>query len=202
MRRLAALSLLGLASLASADRVLTVPTARKLTYGTVRYEFRAEPKQRGAREHLLGVGIGPAYELELRTEWKNDRVSVGTFDFAYNLIAPIPELSPGISFGVQDALDQTFDGRRFYLATTFRPIFSTVNGDVPADVTLGLFQGRYTHPFVGVSLPFAREFRLLAEHNGFRPQAGFELRPRPNLGLRIAFRERQTLTSLQYSTRF
>ncbi|MGV3614464.1 MAG: hypothetical protein ACO1SV_03930 [Fimbriimonas sp.] len=202
MRRVAALAMLGLAATAAADRVLTVPTGRKIPFGTVRYEFRAEPKQRGAREHLLGVGIGTSFELEARTNWLDDSHTRGTFDLAYNVIAPLPDISPGISFGVQDALDETEDRRRFYAAITFRPVFTTANGDTPADVTLGLFQGEYTHPFVGVSLPFTREFRVLAEHNGLRPAAGFEYRPRPNLGFRIQFRESQTLASLQLTTKF
>jgi hypothetical protein len=202
MRRLAALATLGLAAVASADRVITVPTARKLPFGTVRYEFRSEPRGEGAREHLLAAGISTLYELEVRTSWLDSGKQVGTFDLAYNVLAPLPEIAPGLSFGIQDALDQTEDGRRLYAAITFRPVFVTANGDVPADVTLGIFQGEYTHPFVGVSLPLARQFRVLAEHNGFRPAAGFEIRPQPNLGFRIQFRERQTLASLQVTTRF
>ena len=148
------------------------------------------------------MGLNPFVELEVRSNWLSENDSNATFDLAYNVIAPLPDLSPGISFGVQDVLDETPEGRRAYGAITFRPIFTTINGDVPADVTLGFFQGRYTQAFVGVSFPFARQFRLLAEHNGDQPSAGFELRPRPNLGFRIQFRERETLASLQLTTRF
>lgn len=194
--------MLGLSAVAAADRLITIPTGRKLPFGTVRYEFRAEPKQRGAREHLLAAGIGTSFEIEARTSWLQDDRGTGTFDLAYNVIAPIPDLSPGISFGVQDAMDETEDRRRFYAAITFRPYFTTANGDTPGEVTLGVLQGEYTHPFVGVGIPFTREFRLLAEHNGLRPAAGFEYRPKPNLGFRIQFREHQTMASLQLTTKF
>lgn len=202
MRPVIVVALLGFAALASADRVISVPTGRKLPFGTIRYEFRAEPVQRGNEEHLFAAGIGTSFEIEARTSWLEKDRGSGTFDLAYNLIAPIPDLSPGISFGVQDALDQTQDRRRFYAAITFRPYFITANGDVPGEVTLGIFQGEYTHPFVGVGIPFSRELRLLAEHNGFRPAAGFEYRLKPNIGFRMQFRQRQTLASLQLTTKF
>ena len=202
MRPVAVLAMLGLAAVAAADRLITIPTGRKLPYGTVRYEFRSEGKQRGTREHLLAAGIGTSFELEARTSWLDKDRGAGTFDLAYNVISPIPDLSPGISFGVQDALDQTEDRRRFYTALTFRPYFITANGDVPGEVTLGIMQGEYTHPFVGVGIPFSREFRILAEHNGLRPAAGFEYRPKPNYAFRFQFRERQTLLSLQLTTKF
>lgn len=202
MRPVIVVALLGGAALASADRLITVPTGRKLPFGTVRYEFRAEPKQRGNEEHLFAAGIGTSFEIEARTSWLEQDRGSGTFDLAYNFIAPIPDLSPGISVGVQDALDQTEDRRRVYAAITFRPYFITANGDVPGEVTVGILQGEYTHPFVGVGIPLAREIRLLAEHNGFRLAAGVEYRPKPNLGFRFQTRGHQTLASLQLTTKF
>jgi hypothetical protein len=202
MTRLAVPAFLALAALAPADRVITVPTARKIPAGTVRYEFRGQAVGSGVRENLLGIGLNQFYELEMRTSSLYGKEEKGTFDFSYNVVAPIPEISPGISFGVQDVLDETEDRRRYYGAITFRPIFSTVNGDVAGEVTLGIIQGEYTHPFVGAVVPFSREFRLLAEHNGFRPAAGFEVRPRADLGLRFQVREGRTLVGLQYTRKF
>ena len=193
---------LAFSAVASADRLITVPTARKIPVGFGRYEFRGVPKSGGAHESLIGVGLTTLYEMELRTSSLDGGGERGTFDLAYNVIAPIPELAPGISFGIQDVLGRTQDHRRYYAAVTYRPYVLTANGEMPADVTIGMIQGPYLHPFVGVMLPLAHELRLLVEHNGYRGAAGVEYRPRANFALRWQFRDRQNMASVQYTFHF
>ncbi|AIE84288.1 hypothetical protein [Fimbriimonas ginsengisoli] len=202
MRRAFVLTLIASAAIGHADRLITIPTARKLPYRTVRYEFRGEPKQIGERENLIGLGIGTAFDMELRLDQEPGERAVDTFDFAYNYISAIPGLTPGLSLGVQDAVDRTADGRRFFGAATFREPFTTINGDVPADITLGVFAGRHWSPFVGVSIPFSKEFHLLVEHNGFRISSGIEYQVSSLLNLRAQVRDHQTLLSLQLTRRF
>lgn len=203
MTRIAAIGLFGvMAATASADRVITVPTGRKILYRTARYEFRTEPHSGGTAEQLFGVGIGTSIEAEFRSTQLYGADLKDTLDLAYNVVAPIPDISPGISFGVQDAFNRTTDGRRFFAAFTTRQVVDTLNGAYTAEVTLGVMKGKYTRPYVGLSLPFSEEFRLLVEHNGLRAAAGFEIRPAPMLGLRFQVREKQTFVSAQITTRF
>lgn len=176
------------ASPAHADRIITVPTARKLPFRTVRYELQAHPGGNRVSESYLGIGIGTALEIELRHGAARSGGAEGTIDFAYNYLPPILD-APGISFGIQDALDRTPDGQRFFFAIGFRPMFSTLSGDVPADVTLGAFLGRVDSAFVGVAIPFSEQVRLLAEHNGYRLSSGFEIRPVRTIGLRAILRD-------------
>jgi len=191
-----------LGSVASADRLIDIPTARKIPYEDYRYEFRAQPFAGGAFEQYLGVGVGKSFELDLRGIEQQGEKQIGTFDFAYDFIAAIPGVSPGISFGVQDGQNQTQDGRRFYGVTTFREPMQVINESVKADISLGFQVGKLTSPFVGVELPFSRLVYLVAEHSGYRLSAGLELRPAPNLVLRYVDRGNQMLVSLSVSSRF
>ena len=191
-----------LAAVAPADRLITIPTGRKLPYGTVRYEFRYQPFEGGTQENLLGLGISTAFDMEIRTDRGIGESTTGTFDIAYNLIAALPGLSPGISFGVQDALDHTPDGRRFFGVVTFREPFSTINGDFPADITVGVMGAKKVTPIVGVEVPFSKEVHLLVEHNGLRIASGMEFRPKPWLNLRAQIIGTRTELSAQVTTHF
>jgi len=194
--------MLSLGAIASADRLIDIPTARKIPYDDFRYEFRSEPFVSGTFEQYLGLGIGKSFELDLRSmEQRGDR-QVGTFDFAYDFIAAIPDVSPGISIGVQDAADRTIDGRRYYIATTYREALQVINESVKADITLGAQTGKISSPFVGFLLPFSKEVYLIGEHNGYRISAGFEIRPAPNMAFRFYTRGSNAMLSLSLSSRF
>jgi len=191
-----------LAAFASADRLIDIPTARKIVYLDFRYEFRAQPFAGGAYEHYLGIGVGKAFELDLRNVVPMAGRPEGTFDFAYDYIAAIPGASPGISMGVQDAANVTQDGRRFYAVTTYREPLDVINGSVNTDVTIGVQTGSLTSPFVGFLLPFSKQFFLVGEDSGFRVSAGIELRPANNVSIRFVTRGSTTLLSLSASSRF
>lgn len=195
-------SLVTLGTVASADRLIDIPTARKIPYEDYRYEFRAQPFVGGAFEQYLGIGIGKSFELDLRGVEQQGEKQVGTFDFAYDFIAAIPGVSPGISFGVQDAQNQTDDGRRFYAVSTFREPLQVINESVKSDITVGFQVGRITSPFLGFELPFSRQIFFVAEHSGYRISAGLEIRPASNVVIRYVERGNQTLLSLSVSSRF
>lgn len=128
--------------------------------------------------------------------------AVQTFDLGYNFVAPIPGFTPGISFGIQDVMNKTDDGRRPYMAVTFRPTFMTINGDFPADITLGAYIAANRSVFVSGSLPFSKEFRFLFEHNGFRLASGFEVRPMPEFAIRLLYRGNDVLGGVMLSKGF
>ena len=202
MRLPALLCILSLGAIASADRLIDIPTARKIPFDDFRYEFRSEPFVAGSFEQYLGLGVGKSFELDLRSvEQRGDR-QVGTFDFAYDFIAAIPNVSPGISVGVQDAADRTLDGRRYYVATTYREAMQVINESVKADITVGVQTGRLSSPFVGFLLPFSKEVFLIGEHNGYRISAGFEIRPAANLSVRYYTRGSSAMLSFSLSSRF
>ncbi len=194
--------LLSMAFVSQADRLITIPTAHKLRIGEYRYEITS--LQGAGREsyQYLGTGLTSNMDIEFRTERFPGANERSTFDLSYNHFPAGLDIVPGLSVGVQDAMNQTRDGRRFYLATSFTNIFGTINGDVPADVTLGGFFGAQSSAFVGVSIPFSKEVRLLAEDNGYRLTAGFEVRPVKWLGLRMLFRNQQTFVDASVTRRF
>jgi hypothetical protein len=190
------------ATTAFADELIDIPTARKISFEDVRYEFRADPTLRGTSQSFLGVGIGNSYELDFRDIQNKGSAAVATYDFEYNLLAAIPGLAPGFSLGVQDAANLTSDGRRFYAVTTFRNTMDDIPGNVYADITLGFQVGSLTSPFVGVAVPFATNLFVLAEDSGFRVSAGLEYRPSKRMNVRLVVRNNQTLLSLSATTRF
>jgi hypothetical protein len=154
------------------------------------------------QEYFFGFGLSPFLDMEIRSEYFDGSSPKGTFDIGYNYISPIPDITPGITLGVQDALDQTRDGLRFFGAITYRPVFSTINGDIPADLTIGVFAGSRNAPFAGGTIPFSREFRFLYEYNGTRFASGIEVLPMKDLGFRLVFRDRDVLGGMHYTRRF
>jgi hypothetical protein len=192
-----------LAAMAQADRLIYIPTARKIPFRTIRYELRAEPRVQGEIEHYVGFGLTTSFELELRSQnLRLDRPE-GTFDLTYNYLSPLTGLTPGFSVGIQDVLDRTDDGRKGFLAITFREGFLAIGGEFPADLTLGIsyVQGR-VYPMVGASIPFSQSVRVLAEHDGFRISVGFEVKPSRPLALRLIVRDKNALLGFVVQHRF
>ncbi|CAN5396106.1 hypothetical protein BH11ARM2_BH11ARM2_10700 [soil metagenome] len=201
--RIAATALVALlAAGAYADRLISIPIGRKLRYKEFRIEGAFEPYKNGLFESYLAGGITTGFDLEVRSQRLRGEPGFTAADLSYNILSPIADLAPGASVGVQDALDVTRDGRYFYLAITIRKTYTTLDGDVPGDVTLGVKQGRYLYPFLGVSIPFSQAFRFIAEHDGIRPAAGIDLTFARQVGLRFYFRGEQGFVSLRYTRQF
>lgn len=191
-----------IASSAFADELIDIPTARKITFEDVRYEFRAQPDLRGNNQQFLGIGVGTSFELDLKDTHTTKLAPVGSFDVAYNILTAFPGLAPGFAVGIQDAPNLTPDGRRFYLVTTFRNEMDDLPGNLYTDVSLGIQTGSITSPFVGISMPFSKTLYLVAEDSGLRVSGGFELRPAPRVNLRFVVRDNQPLISLSASGKF
>lgn len=196
--RQAAIALVVLAAAtAPAERHILAPMGAKLRSGAVRMEAwtQASAKPR----FWLDAGLGLKFDASL-SQTPGRGVSL---DASYNWLAPITDITPGLSVGFQDAFNLTPEGRAVYLAATYR-IGNTgrFNQDVPTEVHLGFWTRESGLMFFGVSLPFAREFRLLAEHDSTAITAGFELRPRPEATLRVLWRDGAPGVSLRLSHRF
>lgn len=198
VRFLPAFLVLLVAGNAFAERELYIPTAKKLSAGTIKYELRYDPRDRSS-EQYLGFGATSFWEVEL---YDRDNQNA-TFDLTYNLISPLTDLSPGIAFGFQDLLDQTDSGRRPFAVATFRQGFYAIGGEFPADFTLGLtYMNRRLTPLVGASIPFSEQVRLIAEHDGNGVAAGLEVHPIRPLGLTFIVRQNRGLLGFSYRAHF
>ena len=191
-----------LAAAVSADRLIRIPTGKKLLSDSYRFEIMAEPS-RDRTLGWLGAGLGPSFDLELTGESFNSNRIVSSFDFSYNYLVPITDFIPGLSFGVQDGLGVTERGRSLYLAVTFRlGNYGEHNQDVPTELTIGFWTRREGVAFGGVSLPMSEHLKLLAEHDASHLTAGFELSPVEGGSFRFLFRKNQVLIGLRISQRF
>jgi hypothetical protein len=190
---------------AVADREITIPVGRKLTYRNVRFEFQDDLRGKGPKSALLAAGLTAELEIELHSFRQallgRDR-SWQTADFAFVPAGPIADLSPGFSFGVQDIADKTELGVRFYAAITFRTDISLEGGDQPGDLTLGGYFGKHGSGFIGASLPLTPQLRFIVEHANGEIGGGIELRPRGPFAFRYATRGKQTYASLRLTWRF
>jgi hypothetical protein len=202
VRALVLLPLLAAPAFASAERLLYIPTARKIPLGQLHYEFRHDPS-RSLTEHYFRAAVTHSIELEIRSQPWGTRSSEVGVDLTYNYIVPLVGFTPGFAFGVQDAADQTADGRRLFFAVTFREGFFVEGGEELGEATLGIshFQGRI-QPFVGASIPLSQRLRILAEHDGLRVNAGVELRVIPQASIRAMMRDRRPLFGVALNHRF
>jgi len=187
---------------AFADRLLQIPTGRKIPFRSLRSELWFEPHQDGTTEYYAAAGLTNSIDFEIRTQRFRNQDVKQALDFSYQFVGPIPDLSPGISVGIQDALNQTSDGRRPYLAFTLRQTMSVLDGDAYGDLTLGTFFGVKSGALIGFSLPVTQKFRLVVDHNGYRAAGGLEIAPFAGASVKLIARGDQTFLTLGYTRRF
>lgn len=190
--------MLALCAWVHGDRLINIPTGKKLPFDEVRAEFVFGGKP-SHEQGYIGMGIGLQFDAELIYERFSPNPAFVSFNFAYNYVTPVTDLSPGVSVGVRDATNRTADGRAFYIAATFRIATDT---NAPAELTLGGGTQSLRGFFVGAMLPLTERLRLLGEHDSLRWTAGFELRPFRGLFLRTLFRQDRTQFSVGYAVRF
>lgn len=192
------------ASAASADRLISIPLGRKIPFHEIKFDTFAELSRARTFDRFVGVGISPEFELDYHGERIDGGPMRDTLDFSYNFIPPFTGQTPGISVGVMDGLNRMRDGRRGYLAVTFRnPVDNIGNGNLPLDVTLGISQGDRTRPFVGVSIPLTEHLRMQVEHNGFRIASALEYRLFDDaFGARLVIRDDDVMGGINFRLRF
>ncbi len=188
MRLITGLAIFSLAAATQADRLIHIPLGKKVPRHVIRVEGDFDQNDFHAFHGYLDAGLTIDLDATIREDSVAGDPRRATFDFSYNYISPITDASPGISVGVQDAPNRTADGRRFYFASTFRVgLAGSADTFTPAEITLGGFAGRKSTAFVGAMLPLTPAFRLMAEHDGYRVNAGIELRPVSNISLKYLF---------------
>lgn len=189
-----------------ADRLIQIPTGLRVSSREVRTDAvwpqgKSEPARAAA-----AWGLGQAFEVGLEYQrWKGTRSELNHLgvDFSYQYVVPVPDLVPGIAFGVRDLFNVTHDRIGLYAAATWRfvPPLSLFNED-SAEFTLGLGLGRNEGLFLGAALPVGPPLRLLAEYDARRITAGVEVRPWRGLGVRWLFFEGGNEIGLSYRIRF
>ncbi|MBS1716618.1 MAG: hypothetical protein JSS72_02660 [Armatimonadetes bacterium] len=189
-------------SLGFADHLITIPVGYKVPDGLLRIEGFAD-----VRDHTRWFGrfdapVNDSFDITIRGG-EDGTSRYTTFDFSYNFFAPFIDFGPGISIGVQDALDRTPERNRFYTAITYRFGADTkVNPRDPGEVTVGFFAGHRPSPLLGVTIPVSSQLHLIGDYNGYIRSAGFEIRPSRELGLRLYWQETHTLATLTLQKRF
>lgn len=203
VRALLGLLLLSVSLPASADRLITVPMGTKIRDGFLKADYLYSTAN-GDSIGRFGYGFGQTFEaawtLDNRMTSRGPATSV---DLAYNHVPPIIDISPGLTVGVRDLMDITPEGFAAYAAFTWRfGNFGTFNQETPTELTMGLWTQSSGVGFVGFSMPFFDELRLIGEHDSQRLTAGFEVRPVPGLGARMLFRSGDVLFGAHLSARF
>lgn len=202
MRLTAILFVLLTAGSVFADRIFLVPTGKRLTRNLVRAEFMSE-LSRDRSMAWLGTGIGESFELELTGEKLTSDNYEMSFDASYNFLVPVTDFMPGVSFGVQDVLNETERGRGLYAAVTYRiGNYDEHNQDVPTEVTFGFWDRNEGLLFAGAKLPFSEHFKLLVEHDSLQFTAGIELSPYRASSFKVMFRESEVLVGFSFQSKF
>jgi hypothetical protein len=184
------------------DRVIDVPIGKSLAMGTVYFSDLEGMNQGGVHDRYFAFAPLIGLEFGVRQRVRPSESGHTTLDFAYNFVAPVASLSPGISVGMLDALNETIDGRRTYIALTFRELLDVGEKGANAETTIGVQFGQINSGFVGVTLPLSSNFKFLVEHNGARVSTGFELAIDKSVRARAITQDGLFLFGLNLSRRF
>lgn len=202
MRGFLSIVIVSLGALSFGDRIVDVPIGRSLLMGTFQISDLEGMNHGGVHDRYLAYSPLRGFEFGLRQRTRPKETDKLTFDVAYNIVAPVAGLSPGISVGMLDGLNQTIDGRRTYVAFTFRELLDVGQKGSNGEATMGVQFGHINSGFVGVNIPFSDNFRLLVEHNGARISTGFEYAVDKSVRARIISQEGLFLMGLNLSRRF
>lgn len=197
------MALVFIASAAWADRLVRIPTAAKVPLGDARFGYLQPLGARSEYRSYVGFGVTKAFEGEITVERSQRSSAALSCNLAYNLVAPLTNYTPGISFGVQDILDRTEDGRGFYLAVTYRlSVDETQMISAPVELTLGVGVGGFHGAFVGLVLPLSNQLKGVFEHDSRRLSAGLQWEPTRGLLLRWGVQDDRGFASATVSARF
>jgi hypothetical protein len=185
-----------------ADRVLNVPIAGSIGKNRIRLESVHGLNNRNAREQFFEFSPINSLDFTVRNRNRLDDDGSLTTDISYTVVPPVRSFAPGIAVGVLDAANKTFDGRRGFVAFTFRELLEVGTQGETGDLTIGAQFGSINSGLFAVTLPFSGHLRFIAEHNGARLTTGFETNPINGLNLRILNQDKLLLGGIQYTVRF
>lgn len=192
-----------MASMACADRLFDIPVGKKIPYRDVRFEHIFDGGESTTNKNYLGLGITNIFDLELTYEQFSGISKVYSLDFSYNYTTPLIDFGPGLSVGVRDALNETRDGRYYYLALTKAiGLDGLLNQDVPFEFTVGYTAGSRNGLYAGANVPFTYFLRFITEFSKAGVTNGLELQPGRGVSLKWMHRDQQVLWSLGWTTRF
>lgn len=202
MRFAVAICLAGLASFVHADRNVYLPIARTIGFKNVRYDIFSYPNTVGNTDQFLAFSPVRNWEIELRQQRRGLLGTRETFDFQRNLLPPFVGTSPGISVGVLDVVNQSFEGRRGFIALTFKELLEVSESGEPGEVTLGYQFGSRTSGYVGATLSISPRTRLFFEHNSIQLIAGADSEILPKVRARVFTTDKVLGFSINYVVRF
>jgi hypothetical protein len=206
MLRVAILTgILSLSSLASAERLIFIPTAKRLADFETRAEVLIEGLSLANRQNWLSAGFGGKFEVELYNEkLRNGLSERSSFNFSMNLLPALTDFGAGFAVGILDAANQTSAGRGVYGVFTLRSgNYEDQNAKSSTDLSLGFgTYPRFKGVFIGLRHPFTDYLKLLAEYDSRQTAFGFEVIPTRGMTLKWVAQEKQTFVGLSYSLRF
>jgi hypothetical protein len=192
----------GVCAMSFGDRIIDVPVGRSLAMGTFQFSDLEGMNQGGSRDRYFAYAPLLGLEFGIRQRVRPLESGHATFDFAYNFVAPVAGFSPGISVGMLDSLNETLDGRRTYMAVTFRELLDVGSKGANGEVTMGVQFGHLNTGFVGATVPLSNNFKFLVEHNGARISTGFEIAFDKSIRARAITQDGLFLLGLNLSRRF
>ncbi|GIK33061.1 MAG: hypothetical protein D8M22_06285 [Armatimonadetes bacterium] len=176
---------LGVLAPAFADRLIVIPTGKKLPLGTYRFESLLGPGDPSSKSWSIGAAFNKFFDGQVAWERGDDMAERVSFDLGFNLVDPVIGFAPGFSVGVRDLTGESRDGRMLYAALThYEGLTGTHNSDVPLEFTVGLSAGDRTGVFVGLVVPFTRWTRFISEYDTRRLTQGFQFTPTQALDVR------------------
>lgn len=191
------------ASAGFADRFIHAPIAQKLPYGALKLEGLWSGAEGRTVSQRVGMGFATVFDGELVWDRRPGHDSQFTLDLAYNYTDPVVTLIPGVSIGVQDALNKSEDGRRFYWVTTYHyGLDGKFNQNVPLEFTLGASLGARNGAIVSFNIPFTNWLRIVSEFDAGRLTQGLEYRPAKEAVVRMLFEEKSVLWTASLVKRF
>jgi hypothetical protein len=193
---------IALTALASADRILNLPIARTIGYRNVRYESFAYTNTVGNSDQFLAFSPLQSWEIEVRQQRRPLIGSRETFDFQRNLLPAFVGTSPGISVGLLDTMNNTLEGRRGFIALTFKELLEVSDSGEPGEITLGYQFGRRTSGYVGSTISISSRTRLFFEHNSLALTVGIDSEIVPKIKARIFTTENTLGFAFNYMVRF
>lgn len=177
-------SMVLLASPASADQLIQIPTADRPSGPHVDYRHRIDGKDQGYG--TLIIPAGAAYEVMAR--WNNGFGGDHDLEAGASLqLLPDGIVTPAIAVGIWDVTNSGPMGRRAFLVVTksLRPgqlgIPLFLGG---AQVTVGLGTGRFSGPMAGLRLDLTGAVSLVGEYDARRLNFGLWVQPLPLVRLR------------------